>query len=42
MTYYENIFYVVKLKGVVGQFDGMDAPPIIGTEVSVMKVCNHR
>ncbi|KAF9232697.1 hypothetical protein BU15DRAFT_67223 [Melanogaster broomeanus] len=32
-TYREELIYVVKLEGVVGQFDGTHAPPVAGTEV---------
>ncbi|KAF9235821.1 WD40-repeat-containing domain protein [Melanogaster broomeanus] len=31
-TYHEELIYVAKLEGVVGQFDGTDAPPVAGTE----------
>ncbi|KAF9238671.1 hypothetical protein BU15DRAFT_62402 [Melanogaster broomeanus] len=31
-TYREELIYVAKLEGVVGQFDGTDAPPVAGTE----------
>ncbi|KAF9230219.1 hypothetical protein BU15DRAFT_57470, partial [Melanogaster broomeanus] len=31
-TYREELIYVAKLEGVVGQFDGTDAPPVVGTE----------
>ncbi|KAF9237012.1 hypothetical protein BU15DRAFT_63519 [Melanogaster broomeanus] len=31
-TYREELIYVAKLEGVVGQFDGTDVPPVAGTE----------
>ncbi|KAF9232765.1 hypothetical protein BU15DRAFT_34553, partial [Melanogaster broomeanus] len=31
-TYREELIYVAKLEGVVGQFDGTDAPPVAGTK----------
>jgi hypothetical protein len=31
-TYREDLIYVATLEGVVGQFDGTDAPPVAGTK----------